>query len=121
MHPQRHFFLLEKNRVRGKQISIYCLCCLKKADSAKTLAVMHILASVISNRFQISKNDLKITCQQTKGVKGNANREQVSFMYSRNAQKKICKMLIREPSIFHLLFITVIKFLISFRDLGKEN
>lgn len=121
MHPQRHFFLLGKNRVRGKQISIYCLCCLKKADSAKTIAVMQILASAISNRFQISKNDLKITCQQTKGVKGNADREQVSFMCSENSQKKICKALIREPSIFHLLFMRVIKFLISFRDLDKEN
>ena len=69
------FFLLEKNRVGEKQLSTYCLCCLKKTDSAKTIAIVQILASVISNRFQISKNDLKVTCQPTKGAKGNADRE----------------------------------------------
>lgn len=49
---------------------------------------MQILAYVISNRFQISKNDLKITCQQTKGVRGNADREQVTFMCFQNSQEK---------------------------------
>ena len=81
MHPQLFFLHLEKNREGEKQLSFflffffYCLCCLKKAYSAKTIAIMPILASVISNRFQISENDLKITCQPTKGARGNADRE----------------------------------------------
>ena len=78
MHPHFFFLHLEKNREGEKQLSFfffYCLCCLKKAYSAKTIAIMPILASVISNRFQISENDLKITCQPTKGARGNADRE----------------------------------------------
>ena len=92
MHP--HFFFFICKRIEKEKNSFlfffffYCLCCLKKAYSAKTIAIMPILASVISNRFQISENDLKITCQPTKGARGNADREWVSFMCSWNSKKK---------------------------------
>lgn len=120
MHLQR-LFLREKNRIRRKQISTHCFCCLKKTDSAKTIAVMHILASVISNRFRISKKDWKITCQQTKGERVNADSEQVSFPCSCSFKKNICEALIREFSIFHVLLMTTLKLITSFKDLCKEN
>jgi hypothetical protein len=35
--------------------------------------------------------------------------------------KKIFKMLIRNPAIFHFLFMTMIKLIMSFRDVSKKK
>lgn len=86
-HASTFFSSFVKNREGEKQLSFfffYCLCCLKKAYSCQTIAIMPIWASVISNRFQIRKSHVS----PLKG-QGGADREWVSFMCSWNSKENM--------------------------------